>query len=175
MNFKIIFDTAWIFILATSLNAIGVSRLWICGGIGLLLPLAVAIFVALAAAVIGNDLIFLAVRSECLRKRLTQVIEKVNALYSKMHIDVIGISGVIFARQIPLPSLVISILLANTKVSHRDYLTGTILGYAPSTVLTVLATSTAAKFLLPHITAMTACAVAVAAGIIWFVKIKRKY
>lgn len=155
-------------------NAVGFSRLWVCGAVGLALPVAQAIPVALFTAIAGNDLIFVLCRSAAFRRVMAKPLAKIERVYSKVHIDAVGIAGVIMARQIPLPSLAVTCLLANTKVSHRDYIVGNLVGYAPSTVLAVLATGSAAKFLPPNVTVISACAMAVAAGVFCVVKLRRE-
>ena len=82
----------------------------------------------------------------------------------------VGISGVVLMRQMPGPCALITIFLARTNVSPRDFVIGSLLGFLPTTLLTILLTGTAARYLPPHIVAWTTVALAFAAAAVWLLK-----
>jgi uncharacterized membrane protein YdjX (TVP38/TMEM64 family) len=61
-------------------------------------------------------------------------------------------------------------LLARIGVSTRDFLLGALIGFLPTTLLTVLLTGTAASCLPKDILVWTTAAVALVAAIVWFVR-----
>ena len=158
------------FVVMSVLCAVGAPRLWLCGIAALVMHPAAAFAVSVLAALAGNYALFAACR--------TQTAQRVVDWISSGRLSAIrrlprlrpGISGVVLLRQAPGPGAVITIFLARTDVSTRDFLFGSFLGFLPTTLVTVLLAGTAAHFLPASATLWLTVAVAVAAGAIWLLK-----
>ena len=68
------------------------------------------------------------------------------------------------------PGAVTTILLSRAGVSTRDFLIGSLVGFLPSTLLTVLLAGTAATVLPKGVLAWTSAAVALVAAIVRLVR-----
>ena len=159
------------FIVMTLLSALGAPRLWLCGLAGLALNPLAAFAVSVSSALIGNYAIFAACRGKAAQSLIDWLSSRRT---TDMHLPQlkVGISGVILIRQMPGPCALITIFLARTKVSAQDFLVGSFIGFLPTTVLTIIATGTAATYLPKNIVAWTTVAVAVIAAAIWIKKLR---
>ena len=151
------------------LSALGAPRLWLCGLAGLALHPVAAFAVSVSSALIGNYAIFAACRGKVAQRLIDWISSR---RMTDMHLPQlnVGISGVVLMRQMPGPCALITIFLARTNVSPRDFLIGSLLGFLPTTLLTILLTGTAARYLPPHIVAWTTVALAFAAAAVWLLK-----
>ena len=159
------------FALMTLLSALGAPRLWLCGLAGLALHPVAAFTVSVSSALIGNYAIFAACRGK-VAQRLIDWLS--SSRVTDMHLPRlnVGISGVVLMRQMPGPCALITIFLARSKVRARDFLIGSLIGFLPTTILTILATGTAATYLPKDIVAWTTVAIAVIAAAVWMMKLR---
>lgn len=151
----------------TVLCAAGAPRLWLCGIAALIMPPVAAFAVSILAALAGNYALFAACRTRTTRQIVTWIARGRLASLGQTPRLLPGIPGVVLLRQVPAPGVLITILLARTEVSTRDFLIGSLLGFLPSTFLTVLLTGTAASCLPKDILAWTSAAMALAAALAW--------
>lgn len=154
----------------TILSALGAPRLWLCGIAGLILHPVAAFVVSVASALLGNYALFVACRGHLAQRLVDWIATRRATSKIKMPSLKVGISGVVLMRQMPGPCALITIFLARTNVSPRDFLIGSLLGFLPTTLLTILLTGTAARYLPPHIVAWTTVALALAAAAVWLLK-----
>ena len=153
------------------LSALGAPRLWLCGLAGLALHPVAAFAVSVSSALIGNYAIFAACRGKVAQRLIDWISSR---RMTDMHLPQlnVGISGVVLMRQMPGPCALITIFLARSKVRARDFLIGSLIGFLPTTILTILATGTAATYLPKNIVAWTTVAVAVIAAAVWMMKLR---
>ena len=153
------------------LSALGAPRLWLCGLAGLALHPVAAFAVSVSSALIGNYAIFAACRGKVAQRFIEWLSSR---RMTDMHLPRlrVGISGVILMRQMPGPCALITIFLARTDVSSREFLVGSLIGFLPTTILTILATGTAATYLPKNIVAWTTVAIAVIAAAVWMMKLR---
>jgi uncharacterized membrane protein YdjX (TVP38/TMEM64 family) len=113
------------------LVALGFSRLLLCVLAGMALGFWSGLLWAQLGTLMGNYLLFLAVRHggrAWAERRL--------AKWPRLH-DLVrneGLAGVILARQLPVPGLVINLACGLLPVRHRDFLLGTAIGQLPEAV-----------------------------------------
>lgn len=159
------------FLVMTLLSALGAPRLWLCGLAGLALHPVAAFAVSVSSALIGNYAIFAACRGKVAQRLVDWISSR---RVTDMHLPQlnIGISGVVLMRQMPGPCALITVFLARTKVSVRNFLVGSLIGFLPTTILTILATGTAATYLPKNIVAWTTVAIAVIAAAVWMMKLR---
>ena len=152
------------------LCAVGAPRLWLCGIAALVMHPVAAFAVSVLAALAGNYALFAA----CRTRPAQRVVDWISSgrLFSIRRLPRLrpGISGVVLLRQAPGPGAVITIFLARTDVSTRDFLIGSFIGFLPTTLATVLLAGTAAHFLPAGATLWLTVAVAMAAGAVWLLK-----
>lgn len=153
------------------LSALGAPRLWLCGLAGLALHPVAAFAVSVSSALIGNYAIFAACRGKVAQRLIDWISSR---RMTDMHLPQlnVGISGVVLMRQMPGPCALITVFLARTKVSVRNFLVGSLIGFLPTTILTILATGTAATYLPKNIVACTTVAIAVIAAAVWMMKLR---
>ncbi len=161
------------FFAMTLLSALGAPRLWLCGLAGLALHPVAAFAVSVSSALIGNYAIFTACRGR-VAQRLIDWISSRRA--ADMHLPRlrVGISGVILMRQMPGPCALITIFLARTDVSSREFLVGSLIGFLPTTILTILATGATATYLPKNIVAWATVGLALIAAAIWLLGLRGK-
>ena len=159
------------FLVMTLLSALGAPRLWLCGLAGLALHPVAAFAVSVSSALIGNYAIFAACRGKVAQRFIEWLSSR---RVTDMHLPQlnVGISGVVLMRQMPGPCALITIFLARSKVRARDFLIGSLIGFLPTTILTILATGTAATYLPKNIVAWTTVTIAVIAAAVWMMKIR---
>lgn len=154
----------------TVLCAVGAPRLWLCGIAALVLPPAAAFAVSLLGALAGNYALFAACRTRTARRVVDRIARgRLSPLGRPLRLRA-GVSGVVLLRQAPCPGAVTTILLSRAGVSTRDFLIGSLVGFLPSTLLTVLLAGTAATVLPKGVLAWTSAAVALVAAIVWLVQ-----
>lgn len=113
------------------LVAVGVPRLLFCVIAGMALGFWSGLLWAQLGTLVGNYILFIIARSgghdwaeRFLSKRGTV----------RSFIQTRGALGVILARQLPLPGLIINLACALLPVRHRDFLLGTIVGQLPQAI-----------------------------------------
>lgn len=154
----------------TVLCAVGAPRLWLCGIAALVLHPVAAFAVSLLGALAGNYALFAACRTRTARRVVGRILRGRQPPVGRQARLRAGVSGVVLLRQMPGPGAAITVLLAHTGVSTRDFLLGSLIGFLPTTLLTVLLTGTAASCLPKDILVWTTAAVALVAAIVWFVQ-----
>ena len=168
-----IVEIAGAFFIMTLLSALGAPRLWLCGIAGLILHPVAAFLVSVSSALIGNYAIFEACRGS-VAQRLVGWISRHGSADIRMPRLRVGISGVVLMRQVPGPCALITIFLARTDVSSRDFLVGSLIGFLPTTILTILATGAAATYMPKNIVAWATCGLALLAAAVWLLGLRRK-
>lgn len=158
------------FVAMTLLSTLGAPRLWLCGIAGLLLHPVPAFVVSVASALLGNYALFAACRGHLAQQLVDWIATRRATSKIKLPSLKVGISGVVLMRQVPGPCALITVFLARTNVLPRDFLIGSFLGFLPTTLLTILLTGTAARYLPPHIVTWTTAALALAAATVWLLK-----
>ena len=154
----------------TVLCAVGAPRLWLCGIAALVLPPVAAFAVSLLGALAGNHALFAACRTRTAQRVVERVARgRLSRLGRPPRLHA-GISGVVLLRQAPGPGAVTTILLSRAGVSTRDFLIGSLVGFLPSTLLTVLLAGTASTVLPEGVLAWTSAAVALVAAIVRLVR-----
>lgn len=150
-----------------ALCAVGAPRLWLCGLAALVLPPAAAFAVSLFGALAGNWALFAACRTGVAQRLADRIARGRLAPLGRLAHLRTGISGVVLLRQAPVPGAVATVFLARTGVPARDFLVGSLIGFLPGTLLTVLLAGTAASHLPKDILGWTSAAVALAAAVAW--------
>ncbi len=163
-------EIAGAFVLMTVLSAVGAPRLWLCGIAGLILHPVAAFIVSVASALLGNYALFAACRGHLAQRLVDWISSRRSASRIRIPSFKVGISGVLLARQMPGPCALITIFLARTEVSVRDFLIGSFIGFLPTTLLTILLAGTTAKYLPPGIAAWVTAGLALVAAAVWFLK-----
>lgn len=124
--------------IAALLAACGFSRLLLSAAAGLLFGFSRGLLWSMAGTMAGAYLLFVFARwagRDAILKRWPRVNE-VGRLFEKF-----GIPAVFALRQAPVSGLLINTALAVMPVSHRDFLTGSLLGFLPAAIPCVLAGS----------------------------------
>jgi len=113
------------------LVALGFSRLLLCTIAGMALGFWSGLLWAQLGTLLGNYATFLVARflargwaEQCLSRR-----GKLPALLQRK-----GIAGVILARQMPVPGLLVNLACGLFPLRHRDFLIGTLIGQLPEAV-----------------------------------------
>jgi uncharacterized membrane protein YdjX (TVP38/TMEM64 family) len=154
----------------TVLCAAGAPRLWLCGIAALVLPPVAAFAVSFLGALAGNYAVFAVCRTRSARRVVGWILRGRQPPVGRLARLSAGVSGVVLLRQAPGPGAVTTILLSRAGVSTRDFLIGSLVGFLPSTLLTVLLAGTAATVLPEGVLAWTSAAVALVAAIVWLVQ-----
>ncbi len=113
------------------LAAVGFPRWLFCIIAGMALGFWSGLLWAQLGTLAGNYILFLIVRSGG-HDWAERVLSKRGKLHS--FIQTRGTLGVILARQLPLPGLIINLACALLPVRHRDFLLGTLLGQLPQAI-----------------------------------------
>jgi uncharacterized membrane protein YdjX (TVP38/TMEM64 family) len=113
------------------LVAIGFPRLVFCVIAGMALGFWSGLLWAQLGTLIGNYALFV-VAGAGGRTWARRVLSKRGTLQSIIQRQ--GASGVILARQLPLPGLVINLACALLPIRHRDFIIGTIVGQLPQAI-----------------------------------------
>ena len=113
------------------LVAVGFSRLVLCGIAGMAMGFWWGLLWAQLGALLGNYGIFVVARvsgGEWMR-RYVHKRERLAGLIHKQ-----GITGVILARQLPVPGMLVNLVLGLLALRHRDFLLGTLIGQLPEAI-----------------------------------------
>ena len=113
------------------LVALGFSRLLLCTLAGMALGFWSGLLWAQLGTLLGNYAIFLAARFLA-RRWAEQYVSKRGKLHALLERE--GMAGVILARQMPLPGLLVNLACGLFPLSHRQFLVGTLLGQLPEAV-----------------------------------------
>jgi uncharacterized membrane protein YdjX (TVP38/TMEM64 family) len=110
------------------LVALGCPRLLLCGAAGVVFGFVTGFFVALVGQLVGSYATFVFVRWTGLhwateRLHTRPLLRTLFRAHSPLAVFVL--------RQVPVTSVVMNFLLGASKVRHRDFLIGTLLGYLP--------------------------------------------
>jgi uncharacterized membrane protein YdjX (TVP38/TMEM64 family) len=113
------------------LVALGFPRLLLCVLAGMAFGFWPGLVWAQLGTLIGNYVVFLVARSGG-----KSWAERYFARHAKVHnfVEREGISGVILARQLPVPGLLINLACGLFAIRRRDFLLGTIIGQLPEAV-----------------------------------------
>ena len=158
------------FVAMSVLCAVGAPRLWLCGIAALIMPPVAAFAVSVFSALAGNYALFIACRTRTAQRVVDWLSSGRLSAVGRLPRLRTGISGVVLLRQAPGPGAFITVFLSRTDVSARDFLIGSFIGFLPTTLVTVLLAGTAAHFLPANAMIWTTAAVAVAAGVVWYLK-----
>jgi len=115
----------------TLLVALGFPRLVFCVLAGMALGFWQGLFWTQLGTLAGNYILFLIARTgggEWVR----HLVNRRTRLSELLRRE--GVTGVILARQVPIPGLVINLGLGLTSIRHRDFLLGTIIGQLPQAI-----------------------------------------
>lgn len=113
------------------LVALGFSRLVLCGIAGMAMGFWWGLIWAQLGALLGNYALFVVARvsgGDWVR-RYVHKREKWAGLIHKE-----GITGVILARQLPIPGMLVNLVLGLLALRHRDFLLGTLIGQLPEAI-----------------------------------------
>jgi uncharacterized membrane protein YdjX (TVP38/TMEM64 family) len=113
------------------LVAVGFPRLLFCVIAGMALGFWSGLLWTQLGTLLGNYLVFLLARRGG-RDWAQRYLSKRGSLHSFVHQE--GMTGVILARQLPLPGLIVNLACALLPIRHRDYLLGTLVGQLPAAV-----------------------------------------
>ena len=113
------------------LVALGFPRLFFCILAGMALGFWSGLFWAQLGTLVGNYLFFVGVRTLG-REWGERVLSKRANL--KTMVERRGVLGVVLARQLPLPGLLVNIGCALLPIRHVEYLYGTIIGQLPQAI-----------------------------------------
>ena len=153
----------------TLLCAVGAPRLWLCGIAALIMSPVAAFAVSLLGALAGNYALFAACRTKTANRVVDWVFRRRLPSIRRLSLVQTGVFGVILLRQAPGPGAVMTIFLARTDVSACEFLLGSLIGFLPTTFLTVFLTGTAASRLPKEILAWTTAGMALVATTAWFI------
>lgn len=113
------------------LVAIGFPRLVLCVIAGMALGFWSGLLWTQLGTLLGNYAVFLLARRSG-REWAQRYLSRRGKLHSLIRQE--GISGVILARQLPVPGVLINLACGLVSIRHRDFLLGTILGQLPEAV-----------------------------------------
>lgn len=134
-----------VFILvAAALASVGFPRLLICFIGGAVFGVLMGLIISQTSTIIGSYLTFLFVRwggRDFVLQRWPKI-EKLSGLIRRR-----GVTAVMLARQLPISSMLVNLTLGLTRLRHRDFLLGTLLGVLPTAIPAVLAGAGAISFL----------------------------
>ncbi len=158
------------FVAMTVLSALGAPRLWLCGIAGLVLHPVAAFIVSVTSALLGNYALFAACRGHLAQRLVDWITSHRPSKGFNPPTLKVGISGVVLMRQMPGPCALITVFLARTTVRRRDFIVGSLIGFLPTTLLTILLAGTTAKYLPRDIVVWTTVAIAAIAAVIWLLR-----
>ncbi len=113
------------------LVAVGFPRLALCVISGMALGFWSGLLWAQLGTLLGNYATFLVARFAA-RKWAEERLSRGGRLHSLIQRE--GIAGVILARQVPVPGLLVNLACALFPLRHRQFLIGTLLGQLPEAV-----------------------------------------
>jgi uncharacterized membrane protein YdjX (TVP38/TMEM64 family) len=113
------------------LVAVGFPRLVLCAIAGMALGFWSGLVWAQLGTLLGNYATFLVARFAA-RQWAEHYLSKRGKLHTLVQRE--GIAGVILARQLPVPGLLVNLACALFPLRHRDFLIGTLLGQLPEAV-----------------------------------------
>lgn len=113
------------------LVGVGLPRLFFCVLAGMAMGFWQGLLWAQLGTLLGNYVVFFLARSWA-RDWATQYLSKHGKLQNLLQQE--GLSGVILARQLPLPGLLINLASGLFSLRHRDFLLGTVLGQLPEAI-----------------------------------------
>jgi uncharacterized membrane protein YdjX (TVP38/TMEM64 family) len=113
------------------LVAVGFPRLLFCVIAGMALGFWQGLFWTQLGTLLGNYILFLIARTGG-GEWIQHLVSKRARLSDLLRNE--GISGVILARQLPVPGLIINLGLGLLSLRHRDFLIGTIIGQLPAAI-----------------------------------------
>ena len=130
------------FLLSALLVAVGIPRLFLCGVAGALFGFLSGSFLSLGSAVCGSYGTFLFARWAGRKwlQRKVHLSPRVRAM-----LDRPNWLSVVILRQMPVVGLIQNAALGLTRIRHRGFLIGTLVGILPSTFLVALISSGAGK------------------------------
>ena len=113
------------------LVGIGFSRLVLCGIAGLVMGFWWGLLLAQLGTLLGNYALFLVARrggGDWVRR----YVAKRGRVASLIHEE--GVVGVILARQLPVPGMLVNLVFGLLSIKHRDFLLGTLIGQLPEAI-----------------------------------------
>jgi uncharacterized membrane protein YdjX (TVP38/TMEM64 family) len=113
------------------LVALGFPRLVLCAIAGMALGFWSGLLWAQLGTLLGNYATFLVARFAA-RPWAARYLSKRGKLHTLVQRE--GIAGVILARQVPVPGLLVNLACALFPLRHRDFLIGTLVGQLPEAV-----------------------------------------
>ena len=113
------------------LVAVGFPRLWFCVLAGTALGFWSGLLWTQLGTLLGNYTVFLLVRWHG-RGWAERYLAKRGRLHGFIRRE--GVTGVILARQVPVPGLLINLGCGLLSLRHRDYLLGTLIGQLPTAI-----------------------------------------
>jgi uncharacterized membrane protein YdjX (TVP38/TMEM64 family) len=153
------------------LVAVGFPRLAFCVIAGMALGFWSGLFWTQLGTLLGNYAVFLLVRLHG-RGWAERYVSRHGRLHSLIRRE--GITGVILARQVPVPGLLINLACGLLSLRHRDFLLGTAIGQLPQAIPCTLigAGAIAASFgkSVGAIGLAVLCAVLLGLGLKWFLR-----
>jgi uncharacterized membrane protein YdjX (TVP38/TMEM64 family) len=152
---------------------LGLPRLPLCAGAGLVFGFAEGTLLSLTGTLIGSYGVFLSARVGLRQAAQTQA-QRWPWLNSMLDLPSLG--RVFWVRQLMLPGVMINVMLGMTAVTHPTFLLGTLLGYLPLNIAFALVGSGLGKNDLAQSLTQLLSAIAVthlAAWLLWRT-IKRK-
>ncbi len=157
------------------LVAVGFSRLVLCGIAGMAMGFWWGLLWAQIGALLGNYVLFVVARvsgGDWIRR----YVHKRERLAGLIHKE--GITGVILARQLPVPGMLVNLVLGLLALRHRDFLLGTLIGQLPEAIPCTLIGAGAGKASLAKSAGFIGLAVVFAVlvwvGLRWWAH-KRRY
>jgi len=145
----------------------GVPRLPLCAGAGLIFGFGQGLALSLAGSTLGSYGAFLMSRAGARHALLARTAQWP---WLRRLLDKPSLLRVFWVRQLLLPGIVLNVMLGITAVSHRVFLIGTLLGYLPLNIAFALVGSGLGKGSLPHTLMQLLAAMAVvnlAAWLVW--------
>ena len=143
----------------------GVPRLPLCGAAGLVFGFAEGLCLSLAGSTVGSYGAFLLSRVGV--RRLAESRTNRWPWLAKL-LKKPSLGRVIWVRQIMVPGVVLNVLLGMTRVRHRTFWLGTLIGYLPLNIAFTLVGSGLGKGDLAQTLAQLLGALAVVHGVAWF-------
>ncbi len=154
--------------------ALGFPRLLFCVLAGMAMGFWWGLLWAQLGTLIGNYALFLVARTgggDWVRR----YVAKRGRLASLIHEE--GITGVILARQLPVPGMLVNLAFGLLSIRHREFLIGTLIGQLPEAIPCTLFGAGAVKASPAKSAAFIGLAVALAllvwTGLRWLVRARR--
>jgi len=156
------------------LVSFGFSRLVLCAVAGMAMGFWWGLLWAQLGTLLGNYALFLVARKGG-GNWVRRYIAKRKKLAGLIHEE--GLIGVILARQVPLPGILVNLTLGLLSVRQRDFLIGTLLGQLPEAIPCTLIGAGVVKASLQKSVSLIGLAVALAVlvwvGLRWWLRLRR--